>query len=279
MRTSNTPAIRLEQTNRRLHGPDLGHRRERGQLLRPRPQQRSRLPFRICPGAPTSSIDINAGNVGIGTASPAAVLDVARSAAPSLFLKYCDGRRGLGSRRRLEPRAEDAERHTWPALTPAGQATSSGALQQNTDEAALENRAAGRRLFRSRSADRLQRVQRRSRERSSSAARRRRLPHGLRAGGSDVAVAPADLGGVALVAIKGLAGQRRELRDQGQVAAVEAKIGVPADLGPGERSDRQPHRRRNRGQAADRNAREAEHALSKRLSKLEKTVKALARKR
>jgi hypothetical protein len=37
----------------------------------------SRLPFRIRPGAPTSSIDISAsGNVGIGTASPASVLNV-----------------------------------------------------------------------------------------------------------------------------------------------------------------------------------------------------------
>jgi len=40
----------------------------------------SRLPFRIRPGAPTSSIDISAtGNVGIGTASPSQALDVARS--------------------------------------------------------------------------------------------------------------------------------------------------------------------------------------------------------
>jgi Chaperone of endosialidase len=37
----------------------------------------SRLPFRIRPGAPTSSVDISAsGNVGIGTASPAFKLDV-----------------------------------------------------------------------------------------------------------------------------------------------------------------------------------------------------------
>lgn len=38
----------------------------------------SRLPFRVRPGAPTSSVDISAsGNVGIGTASPGAKLDVA----------------------------------------------------------------------------------------------------------------------------------------------------------------------------------------------------------
>jgi len=40
----------------------------------------SRLPFRIRPGAPTSSIDINAtGNVGIGTASPNAKIDLKQS--------------------------------------------------------------------------------------------------------------------------------------------------------------------------------------------------------
>ena len=42
----------------------------------------SRLPFRIRPGAPTSSIDIAAsGNVGIGTASPGSALDVSGNAA------------------------------------------------------------------------------------------------------------------------------------------------------------------------------------------------------
>ncbi len=40
----------------------------------------SRLPFRIRPGAPTSSIDINAsGNVGVGLAAPTAALHVKRS--------------------------------------------------------------------------------------------------------------------------------------------------------------------------------------------------------
>ena len=42
----------------------------------------SRLPFRIRPGAPTSSIDISAtGNVGVNTASPAALLHVAKNQA------------------------------------------------------------------------------------------------------------------------------------------------------------------------------------------------------
>lgn len=44
----------------------------------------SRLPFRIRPGAPTSSIDIAAsGYVGIGTASPAANLDVSTNVDPT----------------------------------------------------------------------------------------------------------------------------------------------------------------------------------------------------
>jgi len=48
----------------------------------------SRLPFRIRPGAPTSSIDINASvNVGIGTASPGATLHLnAPATQASLFL-------------------------------------------------------------------------------------------------------------------------------------------------------------------------------------------------
>lgn len=47
----------------------------------------SRLSFRIRPGAPTSSIDIAAtGNVGIGTATPTADLDVANTGANTTFI-------------------------------------------------------------------------------------------------------------------------------------------------------------------------------------------------
>jgi hypothetical protein len=70
--TSNTPAIRLEQNNSggfTAQTWDVAGN-EANFFVRD-VTGGSRLPFRIRPGAPTSSIDINAsGNVGIGTASP-----------------------------------------------------------------------------------------------------------------------------------------------------------------------------------------------------------------
>jgi hypothetical protein len=70
--TSNTPAIRLEQNNGggfTAQTWDIAGN-EANFFVRD-VTGGSRLPFRIRPGAPTSSIDISAsGNVGIGTASP-----------------------------------------------------------------------------------------------------------------------------------------------------------------------------------------------------------------
>src|SRR6266545_2124324 len=70
--TSNTPAIRLEQNNSggfTAQTWDIAGN-EANFFVRD-VTGGSRLPFRIRPGAPTSSVDINAsGNVGIGTASP-----------------------------------------------------------------------------------------------------------------------------------------------------------------------------------------------------------------
>ncbi len=70
--TSNTPALRLEQNNSggfTAQTWDIGAN-EANFFVRD-VTGGSRLPFRIRPGAPTSSIDISAtGNVGIGTASP-----------------------------------------------------------------------------------------------------------------------------------------------------------------------------------------------------------------
>lgn len=70
--TSNTPAIRLEQTNAggfTAQTWDIAGN-EANFFVRD-VTSGSRLPFRIRPGAPTSSVDISAdGDVGIGTASP-----------------------------------------------------------------------------------------------------------------------------------------------------------------------------------------------------------------
>src|SRR5262249_3983544 len=76
--TNNTPAMRYEQNNSggfNAQTWDIGAN-EANFFVRD-VTSGSRLPFRIRPGAPTSSIDIAAsGNVGIGTASPTARLDI-----------------------------------------------------------------------------------------------------------------------------------------------------------------------------------------------------------
>ncbi|HYN83902.1 MAG TPA: tail fiber domain-containing protein [Pyrinomonadaceae bacterium] len=76
--TSNTPALRLEQNNSggfTAQTWDMGAN-EANFFVRD-VTGGSRLPFRIRPGAPTSSIDISAdGDVGIGTASPDADLEI-----------------------------------------------------------------------------------------------------------------------------------------------------------------------------------------------------------
>ncbi len=81
--TSNTPAIRLEQNNSggfTAQTWDIGAN-EANFFVRD-VTSGSRLPFRIRPGAPTSSLDISSdGDVGIGTASPSTRLHVLSSAA------------------------------------------------------------------------------------------------------------------------------------------------------------------------------------------------------
>jgi len=77
--TTDTPAIRLEQNNSggfTAQTWDVAGN-EANFFVRD-VTSGSRLPFRIRPGAPTSSIDISAtGNVGIGTASPSKKLHIA----------------------------------------------------------------------------------------------------------------------------------------------------------------------------------------------------------
>lgn len=83
MVTSDTPAIRLEQTNAGGFSAqtwDIAGN-EANFFVRD-VTGGSLLPFRIRPGAPTSSIDISSdGDVGIGTASPSDRLEVTKSGA------------------------------------------------------------------------------------------------------------------------------------------------------------------------------------------------------
>lgn len=82
MNTSDTPAVRFEQNNAGGFSAqtwDIGAN-EANFFVRD-VTSGSRLPFRIRPGAPTSSIDIAAsGNVGIGTTSPTFKLTVSTDA-------------------------------------------------------------------------------------------------------------------------------------------------------------------------------------------------------
>ena len=95
--TSNTPAIRLEQTNAggfTAQTWDIAGN-EANFFVRD-VTGGSLLPFRIRPGAPTSSIDIaNGGNVGIGTASPTAALHVSRNTGALLTAQRLTNNAGI----------------------------------------------------------------------------------------------------------------------------------------------------------------------------------------
>lgn len=86
--TSNTPGMRLEQNSSggfSAQSWDIAGN-ETNFFIRD-VTSGSRLPFRIRPGAPSSSIDIaTTGNVGIGTASASRPLEVARSGAVEIGL-------------------------------------------------------------------------------------------------------------------------------------------------------------------------------------------------
>jgi hypothetical protein len=87
--TSDTPAHRLEQTSAggfTAQTWDIAGN-EANFFVRD-VTGGSRLPFRIRPGAPTSSIDISAsGNVGVGTASPGQILDVVSASDPRVLVR------------------------------------------------------------------------------------------------------------------------------------------------------------------------------------------------
>jgi hypothetical protein len=97
---TDTPAIRQEQTNGggfTAQTWDIGAN-EANWFVRDLTGG-SRLPLRIRPGAPTSSVDIAAsGNVGIGTASPAFQLDVVGTGTSAIVSRtYANNASGIAS--------------------------------------------------------------------------------------------------------------------------------------------------------------------------------------
>jgi len=97
--TGNTPAIRLEQNSGggfTAQTWDIAGN-EANFFVRD-VTGGSRLPFRVRPGAPTSSIDISAeGNVGIGTASPANLLDAVKGQDAATILQLSNTNAGVNS--------------------------------------------------------------------------------------------------------------------------------------------------------------------------------------
>jgi hypothetical protein len=96
--TGNTPAFRMEQTSGggyTAQSWDIGAN-EANFFVRDLTGG-SKLPLRVRPGAPTSSLDIAAnGNVGIGTAAPGAALDVVRTAGSFANMMQLTNNAGLG---------------------------------------------------------------------------------------------------------------------------------------------------------------------------------------
>lgn len=312
--TNNTPAIRLQQDNTAgwtAQTWDIGAN-EANFFVRDLTGG-SRLPFRIRPGAPTSAVDIAAsGNVGVGTPSPGAPLHVQRAdgsaklkveetnptaaprvlgdlvnnGAPALnFTNTATG--GVDWQAAADGDFVLKTQTGAPAfsVSPAGSATTTGALQQSSDPAALENRADADPATVLRSVTDLPIGYF---EYSADPANARHLaPAGadfrtaFGLGGSDTALAPGDLGGVALVAIKALAANDASVGTRigsidDRLKAAEAKLGtvegsVPS-IGPVNQQIAAANKRITALQKQNK-------SLLKRLGKVEKMTKALARRR
>jgi hypothetical protein len=106
--TSNTPAMRLEQSNAggfTAQTWDIAGN-EANFFVRD-VTGGSRLPFRIRPGAPTSSIDIAAdGKVGMGTASPGERLHVFENVDANSFLQIENSNTGTSANATLRAKAD-----------------------------------------------------------------------------------------------------------------------------------------------------------------------------
>ncbi len=224
--TSDTPAIRFDQDNADgfvAQTWDIGAN-EANFFVRDLTGG-SRLPFRIRRGAPTSSLDIAAsGQVGIGTASPAAQLDVFKAVAagtPEALLQVRNSSYSSAS-------GEDVRF----AVDSDGNVTARGTIAQLSSRRAKENfvPADGKRLL-----ARLERMPITSWNYRGAPADDRHLgpvaedfhaAFGL--GRTDRYVAPSDLAGVALASVKALQEEVRE-RDR-RIADLEARLQELEDL-------------------------------------------------
>ncbi|WP_257387047.1 tail fiber domain-containing protein [Tahibacter caeni] len=167
---SDTPALRLEQSGAGGFTPQTWDvaGNEANFFVRD-VTSGSRLPFRIRPGAPTSSLDISAaGNVGIGTASPTVKLNVVGSDGTTTQLLVQENNATASGRdlMRLENKgptrfrmkntntnnewsinAHDSDFRITPAgsatvamtIFPTGNVTIAGTLTQNSDRNSKEN--------------------------------------------------------------------------------------------------------------------------------------------
>jgi hypothetical protein len=140
--TSNTPGIRLEQTSAggfTAQTWDIAGN-EANFFVRD-VTGGSRLPFRIRPQAPTSSIDISAdGDVGIGTASPDSSLHVFRSnGTAQVFVEETNGTSAARTLFNLENNGQVRFRMKDTAQTPEWLFTASNAFQiDNLADAGVE---------------------------------------------------------------------------------------------------------------------------------------------
>ncbi len=214
-----TPAMRLEQSNSSGFTPQTWDvaGNEANFFVRD-VTAGSRVPFRIRPGAPTSSIDIGAnGNVGVGTAAPQARLDVAlivplSASVPAFRVSNSDGStNGLNDRFVVDS---------------SGNVTARGTIAQLSSRAAKENivDVADARLL-----ARLEKLPVPSWNYIGAPGDERHIGPlaedfhaAFDVGGDPRYLAPADVAGVALASVKALQAAVRE-RDE-RIAELEARL-------------------------------------------------------
>ncbi|MBS1880912.1 MAG: hypothetical protein JST31_15480 [Actinobacteria bacterium] len=219
LKTGDTPKLRLEQAGGGFPSQTWDVAGNEANFFVRDLTHGSLLPFRIRPGAPTSSIDIAAsGNVGIGTSSPGGPLEISRGTAASVLytvtapnpdVSWTTGAQASGVFTIGSSGAES------PALTlqPSGDLTAVGSLAEVANQASVSGVAA---VDPAAILQKVAALPLRSWAFAGAPGTRHLGPlagefsasFGL---GSASTVAPADVAGVALAAVQGLAAENRAL--------------------------------------------------------------------